>query len=328
MAITKSGSRGLLLTGLLILAFTPSVLARVPGADLQITKDTVPSGLVSVVAGGTITYRTIATNYGDDAAVDLLIYDETPSGTWYAGYSASTGASCTVSPAGIGGAEVSCTWVGSTAMGGSRWLDLTVTVCSGNTCSYDIVSDMAYASSATFDPLPGDEMQTGYYGLGMVAAVTTGVTTQSAFATAAYGIPGAISSGGQVTYTIDIDNLGPSSALTTVTTVLPTGWTVSSVASASFGTCSGLGGSFATCDTFLGGSAVCVASFFTDTITVVADVGYTAQVEPKIITTSVTTTNCEPDSGDLVVHVTTWVGAIFADGFESANTMAWSTTVY
>jgi len=309
-----------------LLGTAQGVAARAPGADLVISKDTVPPATSTVLAGTTLTYRTVATNNGDDAALNLRIYDETPSGTWYNSYAASTGASCVVTPTGLGGGEITCTWAGTTAAGASRWLELTVTVCSGNYCLYDIVSDRAYATSDTSDPLPGDEMQVGYSGLGMIGAVTTSVVTQTSFASGAYGLPGAVDPGDQITITINIDNLGPSSAETTVAASLPLGWLVSS-ATASAGTCSGTGSSSISCNLYLGGTAVCVASYFSDTVTLVADVPLGAALTRHDTDIFVSTTNCLPDGGQLILTATTWVGGIFADGFEPGDTSQWSSTV-
>jgi uncharacterized repeat protein (TIGR01451 family) len=325
--MTMKQSRCLILCSVLVvgmLSVTNTAHAQVPGADLVISKATVPPGLAGVTAGNTITYRVTATNYGGGSATDLLIFDQTPSSTWYHSHAPSAGGVCSVSPYGIGGSEVTCTWFGSTANGGSRYFDLTVTVCSGTTDGYDVVSDMAYTSSNTYDPLPGNNQQVGYTGLGTVGAVTVPVTTQTQFQTIGSAAPYTVSFGGQVTFTIDIENLGPSTAPTTVITSLPSGWTVNSATTTNQGPCSGIGGNAAYCDLYLGGTSLCVGIWNQDTITVVADVPGSGTTGQVVTAVTVSSTNGQPDTGDLLVTIINVVEPVFYDGFESGNTSAWS----
>jgi len=316
---------GALTLGVLSMAVVTT--ARVPGADLVVSKQTGPSGLSSVTAGSFITYRVTSTVSSSSGTISSLsIGDRTPPGTWWSSHTPSSGGVCTMSPYGIGGADVTCTWTGGTAVGESHYFDLTVMVCSGDTEGYSIVSDYASTSGSAEELNPGDNQQVGHVG-GTVPAVTTTVTTQSEFQTVGSSAPYAVSQGGQVTYTIDIQNLGPSSAQTTVATTLPSGWTVNSATTSYQGPCSGLGGGIASCDLYLGGTNLCVGYFTSDTITIVADVPGSAPGGNVTATVQVSSTNGQPDTGDTWLTINNAVGPIFYDGFESGGTSAWSSTI-
>ena len=292
-------------------------------ADLVLTKDTNPPGVASVIAGNVLTYRVVSTNNGPDDAYNVQIYDETPSDTWHSTVTPSAGGSCNVVPTGLGGSEVTCSWAGATASGSSRYIDFEVSVCSENQCSTNIVSDLAQTWSDSWDPLPGNDMQVGYTGLGMVAAVTTPVETQSEFSMTMTGGSGA-HPGGHVTYIIWVKNEGPSSAEITLTNILPPGWTVVSGETIYSGSCSGIGTGVLTCDPiYLGGSAICAPIWIEETITLVVAVPPGEAEGIYSNSAGISSNNCLGDLGDVSAFQFTEVG-LFADGFESGDPSAWS----
>lgn len=296
------------------------------GADLVLTKDTNPPGAASVIAGHLLTYRATSTNDGPGTATNVQIYDETPSDAWHSAVTPSAGGSCIVTPTGLGGSEVTCTWAGATTAGSSRHIDFEVSVCSENLCYTNIVSDLATTTSDTWDPLPGNDMQVGYTGLGMVAAVTTPVETQSEFSMTMTG-GSAVHPGGQVTYTIWVRNEGPSSAEIALTDILPTGWTVVSGETVYSGSCSGVGTGVLNCDpVYLGGSAICVPIWREETITLVAAVPL-GEVEGMYVNPAgISSDNCLVDLGVVSAFQYTEVG-LFVDGFESGGLSGWSASV-
>jgi len=295
-------------------------------ADLVLTKDTNPPGAASVIAGQVLTYRVTSTNEGPDAADNIQIYDETPSDTWHSAVTPSAGGSCNVVPTGLGGSEVTCSWAGATAVAASRYIDFEVSVCSEKQCLTDVVSDLAQTWSDTSDPLPGNNMQVGYSGLGMVAAVTTPVETQSEFSMTMSGGSGA-HPGGHVTYTIWVKNEGPSSAEIALTDILPAGWTVVSGETIYSGSCGGVGTGVLNCGPiYLGGSAICAPIWIEETITLVVAVPPGEAEGTYTNSAGISSNNCLGDLGDVSAFQYTEVG-LFADGFESGDPSAWSTSV-
>jgi uncharacterized repeat protein (TIGR01451 family) len=316
-------------TLLLFLATTP--LMSQPSADLELGASSQPPG-ASVIAGQVITYIFTATNNGPDSATDVEIFEPTPGGTIYMGAAPSTGGSCVAVPVGVGyNAEITCTWAGTTAAGVVRSVTVQVRVCSEVGCSTDIVNDEATTSSATFDPLPGNNLQVGYMGggLGMIAAVETPVLSQSQL-DISKSDSGVSSPGGLVTYSIDVANLGPSNAEISFTDTLPTGWIVESADPGffTFPACTGIGTGTASCTLYLSGTAPCPPLPDTTTVSVVARVPAGATPGFYTNSASIVSGNCLPDTGTLFdTFVSEVANAIFIDGFESGDTTAWSITI-
>ena len=281
--------------------------AQQPTADIELFKDTNPPGLASVIAGTGLAYTISATNNGPDAALDVVITDQTPAGTNFSGVVPSAGGSCSTTPVGIGFiADITCTWPGMTANGATRSVEVTVTVCAEVQCASDIVNNMAFASSSTFDPLPGNNAQMGVLpGLGTVADVVTPVETQSQFQMTKSG-PATATGGAQVTYTIQLANLGPSTAEAALVDQLPAGWTVVSADSAFYGPCLGVGTSTVNCTIPLGAPNICPPLPTSDTVTIVAQVPPAASGVFTNVA-QVSSSNCLPDTGDLTASAQTAV---------------------
>lgn len=327
-------ARERLTVGTLVLGIVTMLGVPLPSggqsADVQLSVDTNPPGALSVVAGQTLSYSIVSFNDGPDTATDVKIYEETPPGSIFESVTPSAGGSCSQVPIGVGfGAEITCTWSGATPLHGARSMMVTVRVCSDTSCGYMLVNDMAKTWSSTFDPLPGNDMQTGYFGLGMVAEVSTPVLTRSVLGVTKSG--SAITTrGASATYTIVPRNNGPSSAAVTVTDTLPVGWTVASITVVPpLSSCSGVGTSVASCSAGLSGPAICSPFPSAETITVVANVPPSAPYGTYLNTADIASSNCLADSGNLVDQFETAVRpvAIFSDGFESGSTSAWTLSV-
>ncbi|HSR70327.1 MAG TPA: hypothetical protein VLU25_20525 [Acidobacteriota bacterium] len=277
-------------------------------ADLVLTKETVPPDRNSMLSGGLISYRVEVTNQGPDAATDVELTDDIID--IFVSMEASEGASCQETPLGIGfGRQVTCTWAGPTGVGETRTLEFTARSFSSTPCNAFLVSDRAQASSATLDPNNGNNRQTGVMG-GMVAAIQTENFTQAGWETMVMADSPSVEAGDQLTYTINLANLGPSDAEVTVAHRLPAGWTVDSidVLGDLFDPgelCTGLGTEVATCTFFTQSPFSTPALPVPDTIEVVANVPPLVIPRDVEAETTIESENCLADMGDTLVRTVT-----------------------
>ncbi|HEX4110635.1 MAG TPA: hypothetical protein VHX88_21075 [Solirubrobacteraceae bacterium] len=183
-----------------------------PSADLSLTKTASPS---PAIAGQEVTYTLTVTNNGPSDAGGVSVSDPLPSTETFV--SASTG--CTDA-----GSTVTCTQA-SLAAGASVAFQIVAHVASS---AAGHVANTATVTSNTPDPDPGNNTATSTVGLGTGVAALTITKTASVTST---------EPGGQVLYTLVVQNHGPSDATgATVTDTAPAGETIIA-AQPSQGTC-------------------------------------------------------------------------------------------
>jgi uncharacterized repeat protein (TIGR01451 family) len=165
-------------------------------ADLSATNSDSPD---PVLAGNDITYTIPFINNGPNSAHNVSFADTIPSGTEFVSIDAPSGFDCSTSSVNAGG-TVSCS--GGTvdpAEGGQFVLTLRVLP---SDAAGSMISDTATLGSSTPEANPGDES----------ASASTTVNTQADVAVAKSGSPDAVPPTGEITYTIDVTNNGPSDA--------------------------------------------------------------------------------------------------------------------
>jgi uncharacterized repeat protein (TIGR01451 family) len=155
-------------------------------ADLSILK----SGPASVVPGQNITYTVVVSNAGPSAATNVVISDPTPIGI---AFQSNSGGCATPYPCNVGtlnaGQSVSITSI------------YTVPANYGGAT----VVNVASTSSDVNDPNPGDNS----------SPATTSIAAQADLAIVKNG-PASVAPGQLITYSIDVSNLGPSTATSVV----------------------------------------------------------------------------------------------------------------
>jgi uncharacterized repeat protein (TIGR01451 family) len=163
---------------------------RVPQADLVVTKD-VNNPTPNV--GDTVTFTVTVTNSGTDAATSVQVNDLLPSGLTFAGATPSQGTY----------ASATGVWtVGTLASGASATLQLRAVVVAA-----DERTNTAAATATEFDPTPGNNSAS--------ASVTPQQADLAVSKTVSDVLPPV---GGIVTYTIILNNNGPSAATGVVVT--------------------------------------------------------------------------------------------------------------
>ena len=168
-------------------------------ADLRLGKQ----APANATAGGQIAYTLNVTNTGPSAASGVVITDTLPGGVTFVSASPSI---CT--PA---GGTVVCTLSGSLDSGASATVILTGLVGSG--LSGTNITNQAIVGAATSDPTPANNS----------ASASSAVIAQSDLSLTKQA-PATAYAGGQIVYTLQMINTGPSVASTVVITdTLPTG---------------------------------------------------------------------------------------------------------
>ena len=183
-------------------------------ADLQLAKSATPD---PVVAGETLAWTIDLANAGPSNAANVTLSDVLPVGASFLSLTAPAGWSCTTPAVGAGG-TISCSIASLAPGSGSFTLvgSLDPALAAGT-----IVSNTATVASATTDPTPGDESST----------VTVPVATSADLGVTKSGSPDPVSSGENLTWTIEVTNAGPSeAAAVTLDDTLPVGTTFVSLA--------------------------------------------------------------------------------------------------
>ena len=180
-------------------------------ADLLITKTDAPD---PVLAGNDLTYTLTATNRGPSDAQNVQITDTTPANTTFSSAIPSPGGFCVTPDVGEIG-TISCTWSEATDPAGSRFVILQFHVDS-STADGTIISNTASVSASTPDPFLANNS----------ALVTTTVDAQADLAIDKSSNQQKVDTGTQTSFTIFVENLGPSDAVNVVVVdTLPVGVT-------------------------------------------------------------------------------------------------------
>ena len=173
---------------------TTAVIAR---ADLSITKVDSPD---PVTAGGVLTYTITVNNAGPSDAQAVTVNDTLPAEL--------TGVTVVSSQGGC--AAFPCN-LGTIAAGGNATITVTGTV-NPATADGAVLSNTATVSSSTTDPVEGNNSDTE----------TTAVIARADLSITKVDSPDPVTAGGVLTYTITVNNAGPSDAqAVTVNDTLP-----------------------------------------------------------------------------------------------------------
>ncbi len=230
-------------------------------ADLSIVKSDNPD---PVLPGDTLTYTVTVSNAGQADAADVVVTDTLPAGVTF-----SSTSGCAEDPAGVPACSL-----GTIAAGSSASYTITVSV---DPATAGTITNTASVSSSTPDPNPNNNTDTE----------DTFVGTSADLSITKSDNPDPVLPGDTLTYTVTVNNAGPSSATDVVVTdTLPAGVTFASTSGcaedpAGVPTCS-LGTIAA------GGSA-------SYTITVTADAATSGVVTN---TASVTSNTPDPDTSN------------------------------
>jgi uncharacterized repeat protein (TIGR01451 family) len=170
-------------------------------ADLAVTK----SGPATAVAGTNVTYALTLTNNGPSDAANVALSDPIPAGTTFVSITQTSGPTFSCNNTAL------CT-IASLDGGDTATFNLVVAVSPGSTGS---VVNTATASSTTPDSIPANNSDTE----------TTPLTTSADLAVTKDGPLSAVA-GSNITYTIGVNNIGPSTAVSvTLTDIVPAGTT-------------------------------------------------------------------------------------------------------
>jgi len=281
-----------------------------PAADLGVTK---VDGQASAVPGEAVTYTVVVNNSGPLNVIGALVTDTLPgilgNVTWTCQDQVGPPASSCGNAVGIGniselvdidvGAAVIFTITGDIDPGATGSLSNTASVM---------------PPAGTVDPISGNDSATDVDSLTPVVDLDVGVTDGSC-----YVLPGA-----SLTYTVTVDNLGPSHAPSaSVSDTAPvdltiTSWTCAASGSAACGSASG-SGPLSDSPNLSSGDGVTYTVSGTVSGSATGWLVYTATASPGV---GVTDPNSGNDSDDDQNALET---PIFCDGFEGGTTGGWST---
>lgn len=256
-------------------------------ADLGITSSA-PS---SVVAGQTLSYTITVTNAGPSNASNVNMAGAIPASTTFASVSASGagGWFCTTPPIGSTG-NVSC--LNADLAPGSSTITLVVTVDPATTAA--TITGAVNVSSATSDPAPGNNS----------ATATTNVTTSADLTVSNTASAASVINGQPITYTLVVNNLGPSAAAgVNLTNVIPANTTFTALTSPAGWSCT-------TPAVGAGGMVSCSnASLLPGTATFNLTVTVDAAAPPTMIVDTVnvtaTTSDPQPNNGSATATTST-----------------------
>ncbi|MGH2491250.1 MAG: COG1361 S-layer family protein, partial [Candidatus Limnocylindria bacterium] len=167
-------------------------------ADLAVTKADAPD---PVVAGTDLTYDIALNNFGPNGAVNVSLTDGTPANTTFLSFAQTSGPAFSCSAPAVGGTgTVSCT-ISMFGAGATATFRLVVRV-NASTPNGTTLSNTATVTSDTFDPCPGNNS----------ATATTAVVARADLSVTKSDAPDPVNAGGNITYTINVANAGPSDA--------------------------------------------------------------------------------------------------------------------
>ena len=265
---------------LALFLFLPVVYAsaQVPG-EVQLTK----TGPPTANAGEQVTYTITVRFNAAQAATLYTLTDVLPLDARFVALTpnAPLAWSC-VTPAVGNTGSVTCTRSTAVPAGDVSTFTLVVRLCADIGCGAGLGNNVTLTAS----------------GLSTSANATLQVTRQADISVTKSG-PATIQAGGEITYTINYSNAGPSaSSGTTLTDLLPAGWTIVS-ATPSTGSCSGIGTGTLSCNLGTLGTATgqCSSSFpSSGTVTLVAHVPAVAAPGAYTNTATIATSECTTDN--------------------------------
>jgi len=186
-----------------------SASVTVTGADISMAQTVAPP---TVAPGGTITYTESVTNNGPNTASGVTLYQQTPTNTTFASITAAAGWTCTSPAVGATG-QVTCTIASLNSGTSSGNFTYVVTVGASVAAGTTIVNT-ADANSGTSDPVSSNNATT--------TSVLVEVAADADMALSMQVSPSPVYVSSPITYTIQVSNLGLSSASTvTVVDTLP-----------------------------------------------------------------------------------------------------------
>jgi uncharacterized repeat protein (TIGR01451 family) len=189
---------------------TATISTTVQGADLSMTQVASPS---AVAPGGTITYTETVTNNGPNAATGAVLYQQTPSNTTFASVAAPTGWTCTSPAVGATG-QVICTAAASLNSGTTTTAFTYVVTVAAATAAGTTIVNSADVTSQTTDPVSSNNTTS--------TSVLVEITADADLAVSMTAAPTPVFESSALTYTIQVTNLGLSSAAgVTVVDTLP-----------------------------------------------------------------------------------------------------------
>ncbi len=193
-------------------------------SDLALT---VTDGVTTVVPGSTVTYTITVTNNGPNAMTGASVTDTFPATLTGVSWTCAPAAACATT-SGTGNINGALLTLGS---GGSATFTVTATVDPAATGTLANTASVASPASNT-DPTPANNSATD----------TDTLTPRSDLSVALTDSPDPVNGNGTLTYTLSVNNLGPSTASSVTATLnLPAGATFVS-ASGTGWTCSQSGG--------------------------------------------------------------------------------------
>ncbi|HYL61358.1 MAG TPA: C25 family cysteine peptidase [Candidatus Methylomirabilis sp.] len=207
---------------------TATASVQVQGADLSMTQ---VASATAIAPGSAITYTETVTNSGPNAATNAILYQQTPPNTTFASMTPPAGWTCGTQP-GVGGTgTVLCT--ANAAMNANTTTGnfvFVVTVNAGATAGTSIVNS-ADVTSQTSDPNASNNATT--------TSVLVEITGDADLSLSMTAQPTPVFISSNLTYTIQIQDLGLSNTADgTLTDTIPAGTTFVSSASTQ-GSCSG-----------------------------------------------------------------------------------------
>ncbi|MGC1616368.1 MAG: C25 family cysteine peptidase [Candidatus Acidiferrum sp.] len=265
---------------------TATASVQVQGADLSMTQ---VASAAATAPGSTITYTETVTNSGPNAATGAVLYQQTPPNTTFTSMTPPAGWTCGTTPAVGGTGTVLCSASAAvnanTTTGNFAFI---VTVSAATAAGTSIVNS-ADVTSQTTDPLASNNATS--------TSVLVEITGDADLSLSMTASPTPVFISSNLTYTIQVQNLGLANTTTgTLTDTIPAGTTFVS-ASATQGTCSGTSTVTCALGTITRGTTITIA------ITVTAPASPTTLTNTSSVSSSTTDPVSVNNSGTVLTVV-------------------------
>ncbi len=203
-------------------------------ADLVVTKSETPD---PVVAGANVSYTVTVTNSGASDAQNVVVSDLVPTGTTFVSLAQNSGPAFILSPVAVGGTGTVTASIATLAAGASATFTLVANV-DANVLEGATISNTAVAATTTVDVNAVNNSDTE----------VTDVLAQADLSLAKVETPDPVTAGGNITYTVTVNNSGASDAQAVVLTdvvpanttfvslTAPAGWSATTPAVGGTGT--------------------------------------------------------------------------------------------